>query len=407
MKVRAHGPRHHHTGFFSLIVIFCLFIFWQNIRSLVNEKSLPSAIDVQLAIPTFPIEEPSTFELDESFKVNASDKFLVYASHSGFSNQLVGLARAAVLAKISDRVLVIPPVLSHKAVSFGGSKRCNTLGQKRVVQLANKAYRGPTEGSFNSLFDFDAEKVYNVSGLKIVFWEDFWKLGFRIGGSDWKLDFSRLTCGLEKSSVQEIRRNLKKWDGYRVLNIGSAFMSRVQRFTSQEANEEKRKMYEFLLDYFTVGVPVRKEISEVASRMLNASFTNPDDILSVHIRTGDMNENAVPIIKDTIRAIDQECSKSNHHHVEVFFATDLADGTKNSLLRNFVSRYSKVLDLRSIEQLEGNGLIDSTAEKLRISRDLLSIVLDQHICANARHFYSGATEYSTFTGLIYLKRKKL
>jgi hypothetical protein len=39
--------------------------------------------------------------------------FLLYYTHSGFSNQLFGLKKAAQLAYASKRVLVLPPVLPH------------------------------------------------------------------------------------------------------------------------------------------------------------------------------------------------------------------------------------------------------------------------------------------------------
>ncbi|GER34752.1 O-fucosyltransferase family protein [Striga asiatica] len=47
------------------------------------------------------------------------DRFLWYAPHSGFSNQLAELKNAVVMAAILNRTLVVPPVLDHHAVALG------------------------------------------------------------------------------------------------------------------------------------------------------------------------------------------------------------------------------------------------------------------------------------------------
>lgn len=46
-------------------------------------------------------------------------KFLFYAPHSGFSNQLQEFKNAVVMAAILNRTLIIPPVLDHHAVALG------------------------------------------------------------------------------------------------------------------------------------------------------------------------------------------------------------------------------------------------------------------------------------------------
>jgi hypothetical protein len=46
-------------------------------------------------------------------------RFLWYAPHSGFSNQVGELRNAAVAAALLNRTLVVPPVLDHHAVVLG------------------------------------------------------------------------------------------------------------------------------------------------------------------------------------------------------------------------------------------------------------------------------------------------
>lgn len=48
-----------------------------------------------------------------------NQKYLFYYSHSGFSNQLKGLARAAQLAHSTNRTLILPPILPHKGDGAG------------------------------------------------------------------------------------------------------------------------------------------------------------------------------------------------------------------------------------------------------------------------------------------------
>jgi len=47
------------------------------------------------------------------------ERFLWYAPHSGFSNQVGEFRNAAVAAALLNRTLVVPPVLDHHAVVLG------------------------------------------------------------------------------------------------------------------------------------------------------------------------------------------------------------------------------------------------------------------------------------------------
>ncbi|XP_010919656.1 O-fucosyltransferase 30 isoform X2 [Elaeis guineensis] len=49
----------------------------------------------------------------------AGERFLWYAPHSGFSNQLSELKNAILMAAILNRTLIVPPVLDHHAVALG------------------------------------------------------------------------------------------------------------------------------------------------------------------------------------------------------------------------------------------------------------------------------------------------
>ncbi|MQL98437.1 hypothetical protein Taro_031148 [Colocasia esculenta] len=51
--------------------------------------------------------------------VGGRERFLWYAPHSGFSNQVAELKNAVLMAAILNRTLVVPPVLDHHAVVLG------------------------------------------------------------------------------------------------------------------------------------------------------------------------------------------------------------------------------------------------------------------------------------------------
>ena len=61
-----------------------------------------------------------------------SEQYLYFTSHSGFSNQLIGLYRAAQLAYSTNRTLILPPLLSHHTANEAGNAR--GLGAKRGVR---------------------------------------------------------------------------------------------------------------------------------------------------------------------------------------------------------------------------------------------------------------------------------
>lgn len=54
-----------------------------------------------------------------STSLTLGDKFLWYAPHSGFSNQLFEFKNALLLAAILNRTLIVPPILDHHAVVLG------------------------------------------------------------------------------------------------------------------------------------------------------------------------------------------------------------------------------------------------------------------------------------------------
>ncbi|KAH9621086.1 hypothetical protein KSS87_008690 [Heliosperma pusillum] len=59
-------------------------------------------------------------------------KFLLYAPHSGFSNQLSELKNGLLMAAILNRTLVVPPVLDHHAVALGSCPKFRVLTPSQI-----------------------------------------------------------------------------------------------------------------------------------------------------------------------------------------------------------------------------------------------------------------------------------
>lgn len=60
------------------------------------------------------------------------EKFVWYAPHSGFSNQLSEFKNAVLMAGILNRTLVVPPILDHHAVALGSCPKFRIVDPKDV-----------------------------------------------------------------------------------------------------------------------------------------------------------------------------------------------------------------------------------------------------------------------------------
>lgn len=61
-----------------------------------------------------------------------SEKFVWYAPHSGFSNQLLEFKHAVLMAGILNRTLVVPPILEHHAVALGSCPKFRVEDPKDI-----------------------------------------------------------------------------------------------------------------------------------------------------------------------------------------------------------------------------------------------------------------------------------
>ncbi|KAK6947543.1 GDP-fucose protein O-fucosyltransferase [Dillenia turbinata] len=89
-----------------IAIFFSLFIF-------ISFKFAPKSF-----LPISP-SKTLTLEFPQCSSRTLDQKFLFYAPHSGFSNQLSELRNAIVMAAILNRTLIVPPILDHHAIVLG------------------------------------------------------------------------------------------------------------------------------------------------------------------------------------------------------------------------------------------------------------------------------------------------
>jgi len=126
---------------------------------------------------------------EEPQRAQEETKYLMYASHSGLGNQLRALRNALLLAKMSNRTLVVPPPLHHYEIQREG--KCE---RECMTELALKYYRevpgnflevlhvkdGPPVVPYSEAF---ARPKYDFSLLKCQVLET--KIGV-CDGEDWR-----------------------------------------------------------------------------------------------------------------------------------------------------------------------------------------------------------------------------
>lgn len=94
-------------SFFFLFFIVFLFFF-------------PNTDDfLRLFLPRKTLDRLQSAAIQCGPQTDADDRFLWYAPHSGFTNQLWELKNAIIFAAILNRTLIVPPVLDHHAIALG------------------------------------------------------------------------------------------------------------------------------------------------------------------------------------------------------------------------------------------------------------------------------------------------
>ena len=185
-------------------------------------------------------QAPVSIESAEEHMVKLQkEKYLLYWSHSGFSNQLIALENAAHLAYATKRTLVLPPVLPHhtfkqrlkyeKYKAVRGARHCDK--ERRLynfTKLANEFHEFP---SYEALFNFDSV-TKETNGLQVIDMQRFSRLKdvYFTNFSNWCVDiYNEKSCMYVKTSSLffDIANTIKnKCSEIQIAAIGSAYLIR-------------------------------------------------------------------------------------------------------------------------------------------------------------------------------------
>lgn len=115
----------------------CIVSIWLLLITVVAHVSPPHPIVMQFGLKTGKKSSGSGSGSGSSSCGNddEEEKFMYYAPHSGFSNQVVEFKNALVFAKLLNRTLIVPPVLDHHAAWLGSCPKGRVLPPHRLRKL--------------------------------------------------------------------------------------------------------------------------------------------------------------------------------------------------------------------------------------------------------------------------------
>lgn len=194
-RSRSRITRRSHVCFIAFIII------WNTFRTSFHLQGLYVENDANMIGGDHEIRYATVFEEIEHYfpplsqkdfirQHPAEDRFLLYYSHSGMTNQLVGLEAAAYFAFATHRTLVLPPVLPHHTAyqhddafsefepRAAGSKCAPYDFYEDYIDAVKTDVRKASDPeikfpSFVELFDFD--DLSQKTGLKVIDMRDFAK----------------------------------------------------------------------------------------------------------------------------------------------------------------------------------------------------------------------------------------
>ncbi|KAM1158802.1 hypothetical protein PS2_031858 [Malus domestica] len=166
-------------------------------------------------------------------------KFLWYAPHSGFSNQLTEFKNALLMAAILNRTLVVPPVLDHHAVALGSCPKFRVLSPDEIrISVWNHTVELIRSGRYVSMADIvDISSLVSSSLVRVV--------DFRVFLSSWcnvNVDFACYNELDARASVfdrlQQCRSLLSGMDGDAKCSYAVNEDCRTTVWTYQNGNED-------------------------------------------------------------------------------------------------------------------------------------------------------------------------
>ncbi|KAI5382848.1 O-fucosyltransferase 30 [Lathyrus oleraceus] len=104
-----------------------------------------------------------------------SEKFMWYAPHSGFNNQLLEFKHALLIARILNRTLVVPPVLDHHAVALGSCPKFRVVEPNDIrISVWDHIIALIRDGRYISIAEvIDISSLVSSSLVRVIDLRDF------------------------------------------------------------------------------------------------------------------------------------------------------------------------------------------------------------------------------------------
>ncbi|KAF9685423.1 hypothetical protein SADUNF_Sadunf03G0053100 [Salix dunnii] len=179
----------------SLLLIISLFLFVFLFISFF--KIIPNSLFSRTIADNPLISQCTKFQT-----LAPGEKFLWYAPHSGFSNQLSEFKNGVLMAGILNRTLIVPPVLDHHAVALGSCPKFRVLGPKEIrVSVWDHVLDLVKTGRYVSMADIIDISSLVPSSIQVI--------DFRVFASLWcnvNMDF---TCANDLNAHSSLFDSLK------------------------------------------------------------------------------------------------------------------------------------------------------------------------------------------------------
>ncbi|KAJ0961920.1 hypothetical protein J5N97_029748 [Dioscorea zingiberensis] len=150
--------------------------------------------------PIFPLSKISQCAAGASDL--AGKRFLWYAPHSGFSNQLSELKNAILIAGILNRTLIVPPVLDHHAVALGSCPKFRVLSPS---ELRAKVW----DHIMELIRDRRYVSMADIVDLSSIAYSTVQTIDFRVFASVWRFSLEPYKGSELYIDIHEARKDSK------------------------------------------------------------------------------------------------------------------------------------------------------------------------------------------------------
>lgn len=409
-------------GTLLLAVVIDIFL---NLRQ-TSTLNLPATIRIRSG-RRGSLPSPSKRDAAKQRRREVRQKYLYYYSHSGISNQLLGLARSAQLCFSTNRTLILPPVLPHygefpeEFPAFHGRTAgggCNPYEQSAnfieaarydAVLCKRNQYNYPT---FSEIINIsELSRLMNVTMIELG---DFIRYKPRLASKHFiRRRTSDRLIDLDGSCTVNYRRPYSEMIDFFEANFSNDTVAIIpSAFVVRNTNSESTK--------FGSSVAAFPPSSKLGRALQYVRDRLPPCYIGVHVRSSDhqwfncSSELMLPLLSEiqkeaaSIMAMNESKSGSGidgncNNTPSVFFAG-------NS--RKAVFCFTRILreagfNTFVLEDFFGGNTQLHVFQMIKVERGVLFALLDQFIVSLGQRIVTRSeVGVSTFQGLIKMRHQK-